>query len=125
MIILRQRVFSSPLPNYNYVEVLEEIADQSEELFPDCPEVFLSVIYTPNPAEPIQAQIHFGYEDQELVSVSMDSEGHLTDNFSQTGLNTAELRGQLFKAIDQLQRERIPGTEEKLEFFRAQIVSLR
>lgn len=124
MIIIRQKEYTRFEPTLDFVAHLEEIATQSQRAYPKASMVGFEVLYRPGSSN-IRAEIHLEKDDQDLVYVQVMKDGRILDGFNLCPLTVVDLRNQLIGSIDQLLREYIPGSKEKLEFLKAQIIGLR
>lgn len=104
---------------------LEEIGNQAQKKFPMEHSIALEVDYRPI-SKDTRAEIIFGWDDQDYVLITVEKSGAiLDDNDGFNPVTPKEVIEQLLGSIKELQKERIPGTMQKLEFLRKEISKIK
>lgn len=105
-----------------FLEELEDIAERADKKFPGKKHTCLEVVRGKNP----MAEIFLGWDDCDYLHVNYIKSGlsQNEDDHREFFNGDKQLRDKLVEVIDEMLGEKIPGTKEKLEFIKSELLKV-
>lgn len=110
---------------FDFLSTLEDIAVTANKNFPNQKGVGMEVVYRPDSKLPIRAEVFFGWDDCDYLHATFTrDEKIINEDDPREHFSEVLLRDRLIFEIDQLLKERIPNTKEKLEYIKSELEGL-